>query len=340
MHKNNLGRIVGVLILGIQLLFCLSCGSGGGSTLAGGGIGGTGITVGSVSGFGSVIVIDDKYNTETAEVIVEGEFVGVGDQAVLDNIDIGKVVRVEGSFANDADRAAARIFYNDNVEGPVDQIIPIPLDNSNKILIVMGQPLIVNVNTIYKNTSFDTIAEGNVIEVSGLVFELDIANFANEVRSLRATFVEKKDDALIPPDRVVELQGIVQDLNEGLETFNINLLEINYANISDSLPEGVPANGQLLEVKGTLSGDTLIAEQITLEKELGTSDADFVKIEGFVTVFNSILDFTLGNLLVETDVTTIFEGILPGEIEIGKKLLIEGELLDDVLLADRIQLLP
>src|SRR5512136_1470418 len=84
---NRSTRILGLLFAAVPLFF-LGCGGGGGAdSLAGGGIGGSGITVsavsvGSVSGFGSIIVNDVEFDVTNAEVVVEGEVRGTGDSAV------------------------------------------------------------------------------------------------------------------------------------------------------------------------------------------------------------------------------------------------------------------
>ena len=50
------------LVLALTMLMACN-GSGGGDLLAGGGIGGTGISVGTISGFGSIIVNDVDFDT-------------------------------------------------------------------------------------------------------------------------------------------------------------------------------------------------------------------------------------------------------------------------------------
>ena len=86
--------------LALLILWGCSGGAGGGGRLtAGGGIGGSGVTVGSVSKFGSVFVNDVEYDTTGAVVVVDGVEKGSGDQTVLDNLSVGKVVRIEGPSA-------------------------------------------------------------------------------------------------------------------------------------------------------------------------------------------------------------------------------------------------
>ena len=81
-----------------SVFLLISCGSGGGGMTAGGGIGGTGvISSGTISAFGSIVVNGTEFDTSNAAIIVNGEEIGVGDEFVQDNLDIGRVVTVEGT---------------------------------------------------------------------------------------------------------------------------------------------------------------------------------------------------------------------------------------------------
>ncbi len=95
MQSNQLKSFISVVC---SFLLLISCGSGGGGMTAGGGIGGTGIiSQGAVSAFGSIFVNGTEFDTSNAAIIVNGEEIGVGDESVLDNLDIGQVVTVEGT---------------------------------------------------------------------------------------------------------------------------------------------------------------------------------------------------------------------------------------------------
>ena len=86
--------VKGLILLSLFCLLLTSC-KGGGSNSAGGGIDGTGImSAGVVSAFGSIIVNGTEFDTSTAAIIINGVEVGVGDDFVLDNLEIGMVVTV------------------------------------------------------------------------------------------------------------------------------------------------------------------------------------------------------------------------------------------------------
>jgi len=78
---------------------------------AGGGIDGTGImSAGVVSAFGSIVVNGTEFDTSKAPVIINGKQVGVGDDVVRSNLEIGMVVRVEGRIKETVVRLPIALF--------------------------------------------------------------------------------------------------------------------------------------------------------------------------------------------------------------------------------------
>jgi hypothetical protein len=327
--KKTLSKHLSLAGLSVFLLFyILSC-SGGTGNIAGGGIDGTGIiSQGSIAAFGSIVVNGSDFDTTSAEIIIDGVAIGTGDEVVLDNLDIGRVVTVQGPLCTDDESCTAeRVIYSDNVEGPVQSARSI--DIKTKEIVVLGQTTILNVNTNFENTSFNTIAVDDFVEVSG---------FFDDEGTIWATFIGKTGE--IMPGLEVEVTGYVTDLDPNMMTFAISdlLVEYNLANTSN-LPDGVLVEGILVEVNGYLdeSGTVLIAETIELNDGLDISNADQIEITGFVTEIISTTDFVIGKQLVIIDPEAIFidgnrEDIMP-----GTKLEVEGTLIDSNLHAWEIE---
>jgi hypothetical protein len=106
----------------------------------------------------------------------------------------------------------------------------------------MDQRVVVNVVTQFKATTFDTIAPNDVVEVSGLF---------DDTGTIWATFIGKV--GVFNPGLDVEVKGYVTNLNSGLKTFAVNDLTVDYSSAdTSSLPGGIPADGLLVEVQGTL----------------------------------------------------------------------------------------
>ncbi len=326
MKSNQLKRFIYIMC---SILLTVSCNSsgGGGGKMAGGGIGGSGvISSGRVTAFGSVEVNGTEFDTSNAKVIINGVKVGVGDDAVFDNLEIGMIVTVEGSIEEEDSFVADRVIYSPNIVGPVEDISDI--DATTKEIVVLGQTVIVNVVTEFKETDFNAIAEDDVVSVSG---------YFDDTGIIRATFLEKIDDVTF------EVTGFVENLDPDLETFMINDLIIDYSLISDDLPDGIPADDQFVEVQGELVAGELLAEEIELADELGGEDGDEVEIMGFVTEViseNDIIKFKIGNQEVhvdsDPDMVEYVDGE-PSDITPGQLLSAEGSLEDGILFAVEIE---
>ena len=312
-HLKNL-----VLAL-LSALLSISCGASG----SGGGIGGSGInSVGTITALGSIVVNGTEFDTSNAVIIVEGEEIGVGDDIVLDNLDIGMMVTVKGTVSEGDENAVAdRVIYNDNVEGPVQSITVV--SDTRKDIVVLGQTVILNTVTVFKGTTFDDIAENDVVEISGLF---------DDTGAIWATFLEKTDGV------VFEVTGFVENLDAVQETFKINDLTVDYSLADTSgLPGGLPADGLLVEVEGTLSGLVMFADVIELGDDLDAEDVDEIEVTGFVTDFVSAFEFTVGTQVVRTNANTEFIDGTAGDIALGVKLEAEGTLEGGILFADEVE---
>lgn len=319
-------------LVAISAAFLLGSCSGGiggsGVTDDSGGTGGSGISFGVISGFGSIVVNGVRFDTSNATIVIEGmEQAGKGDLTALGYPDDkGRVVRVEGTIGkNGAPSTAARVVYNDNVEGPITNITP---KGTNTIeVVVLGQTVIVDDSTRLQpaTITIGDLTKNNLVEVSGL---------ADTMGVIRATHVKKNGD-FVPGDNV-DIKGIIKNLTG--DTFTINALTVKYDDLTDmtALPGGL-AERLFVEVKGvTVDGGLLTATKIELEDEIGTENADEAEVEGFITGFILPSAFTVGNQLVATDANTQFKGGLPEDIALGVKLEVEGILMSGVLFADEI----
>ena len=324
MKLNHFRRLLFALC---SVLLLISCSS------SGGGIGGSGIiSSGTVSAHGSIFVNGLEFDTSDAVIIVNGEKVGKGDPTALKYLDVGKVVLVEGTGDMDDTFAVAdRVTYYDNVAGPVESIDDI--NATSKEIVVLGQSVVLNVLTIFKGLpgfdfTFGTIAQNDLVEVSGLV---------DDEGAIRATFLEKT--GVFDPDKIniVGVTGFVVKL--GPETFQINGLTVDYSGID---PEDLPTDfteGSWVEVEGTLdaAGGEMRATVIELGDEIGDGDSDQIEVLGFVTNVISASKFIVGNQVVQLDANTLFvDGDLT-DITPGAKLEAEGYLEDGILFADEVE---
>jgi hypothetical protein len=319
------GRIIVALLASFSLASCSGSSS---DTVAGGGIGGTGyVGNGTITAFGSIVVNGVKFNTANANVIIGGRQKGIGNQAVLDNLDLGQAVVVEGSMDDTGSSGtAARVMFAPNVRGPVTEITG--LDTNAKRVVVLGQTIITDDSTAFRNTTIRDLALDNLIEVSGLV---EVAGV------IRATHVKKIADSFNPLTEV-EVKGMIQDLDLIGKTFKLNALIVYYglAQIG-SLPDGTPRSGQLVHVRGKVgTGVRVEATEIDLADETRITSADRVDLEGFITDFASTSDFTVSYVKLQAHGNTKFIGGLLDEVAQGARIRVRGRLVGGILQAQQI----
>ena len=319
------------------MLLTACSGGGGAAVLAGGGIDGTGImSAGVVTAIGSIEVNGTEFDTTNASVIVNGEVIGVGDEVVEDNLNIGMVVSVEGRRLTDGSIVADRVIFSANVVGPVTSADPFDPDDTERNIEVLGQEVVLNVITEFEPDTYgvDQIALDDVVVVSG---------YRDFDGKIRATFIERTGS--FGSGAIVEVTGIVKNLNIGLETFEINGLTVDYASIANDLPEGLLTENAFVEVEGTLDtpGGVMIADEIRPGDESDRDDLDEFEILGFVTEVISVGDtikFKIGNQEVHADsdpeIVEYVDGD-PIDIAPGQKLEAEGMLIDNILVAVEVE---
>ena len=292
------------------------------------GIGGTGISYGTVTGFGSIILNGSRLDVATATVTLDGN-PGIGTNSGLK---LGMVVKATGSF-NGNTGTATSVEYRDNLEGEVCTTQTV---EGITTLRVLGQTVIQDATTIVEN---GPILAGSIVEVSGLPDNLE---------EIHASFIEVKN----PAPMEVEVKGLVDTVNIGTNVLTINQLEVNFnsALIDDNIPGKILKVGQFIEVKGqakdfTCGGggakDTLIATRVELEPEGAGAIPDGVnaEIEGFVTNIAQMPNsFMIGNRQVDITGSTRYlpEGFADSNIVVGVKIEAEGTSASGVLTATKI----
>lgn len=312
-----------VLLIGAMLLLD-SCGGTGGS-LAEGGIGGTGISNGPITGFGSIFVNGVEYDTSNAEIIIEGNSAGTGDAAALNSLAIGHVVTVEGSIPDGTQATATRVYFNDNVEGPIQSVTVI--DAASRELTVLGQTVIATDETRFENASLDDLAVNNVVEVSGLIRDNGV---------IQATFISKKSD-LFSDGLSVEVQGVVGNLNTGAQTFTISAVTVSYAGADLSELEEPLADGATVEVKGIFSAGVLYASEIESEDDYISASTAWLEIEGYISEMLSGEEFVLNGVHVRTTTSTRFDNGTASDLIAGARIEVEGAYSNGVLTAAEIE---
>jgi hypothetical protein len=334
MIKSRLRQSANALILLSAIAmaaFQVGCGGGDGNILAGGGIGGTGATissVGTLTGFGSVIVNGVIYDTTAAEVFVENISGGSGNPAVSGNLSTGMVVRVEGRIEVSGNAKADRVYFSSNLKGPVESISV--LDAHSKQAIILGQRILMDDRTVFRNTAAATIALGMVLEVSG---------YHDDSGGIFATYINKAADSPLP-DEPVEIKGIIGNLLPLLKTFEMSGLTVDYsAAIFSGLPGNAPEAGQLLKVRGKQeAANRLVAEFIEVEEEFGSRVFTVVDLGGIITQAEQAGEFRIGRFAVRVSPETSYINLASQDLNRGIQVIVRGALTGRVILAEAISL--
>lgn len=248
------------------------------------------LSVGVITGFGSVHVNGVSYDTDDAEVAMDGV------AATPSQLQIGQYVEVKGHIQG-ATHQAEVIRYHNVLEGPISS-----MDTGASSFVAMGQTVLITLNTSIGDdiqpASIEGLVVGDVVEVSGIV---------PAVGTIEATRVDIKPDG-----GPYDVTGYVSNLSEEMHRFNINNLVIDYssANMED-FTSGDPGAGDLVLVKGfTFDPEgTFVATRVELRSDdwLVPAVGDLVDIEGVIVEYQSQSTFKVGVWAVTTNPDTRYE---------------------------------
>ena len=312
----------------ILLIFLISlvvgCGGGGSSALDDGGIDGTGITSGRITGFGSIIVNGVRFDVDNATFSKDG----VSSQQ--SDFLIGEYVVIKGSI-DDAglNGTATEVIFEDLLEG---QVTNVSIDGIS--IEVLGQTIITDESTVLHDfTILTDLSEGNIVEISGL---------KNADGLIFATSIELEESSFIVGESENEIKGIISVVNAAQMTFQIGNLIIDYSSADlDDFDNNIPIDGQFVEVKSdqAINANTLVATKVELEEDEISSDTDSkIDIEGFVTRYVSATDFDVNGIAVTTNNTTEFEQGLVTDLALNVLIEVEGKFnASGTLVADKVE---
>ena len=323
---------------------CASCGSGvevAGQLLAQGGIGGSGIVFGPVSTItsSSIVVNDVTWDISAAEVTIDGRSVsnpGLQDQGqskldifalglsdaklapAKDRLEEGMVVTVEGTIDGDtgiATAVAAEHVINGAVQAVIDAY---SVKIRGQIVQIDAATLLPDILDLFALTPNEHVRVSGLVKGNGVI---------------AATRIERAGGVL----GRFRVEGFIEDTKFINQTFSIGTHPVHWGSADISGLNGDPADGLLVEVEernpdvvGLLSLD-----EINLEG-LGVTEANQVRISGFVSEVTALSAFELGNQPVQTTPATLLAGGVAGDIVKGAELEVEGVLVDSVLIATKV----
>jgi hypothetical protein len=312
--------LVGVLLLVLASLTFSTCGSGG-VDLAGGGTSGTGVSTGSISGFGSVVMNGVHYLTDSDVApgfVTMKTFMGMDNSSMMDR-DLFRVGMVVTIHHGPNDNNAQQIEYKNNLQGRIAAKNP----GAENTVTILGHTVVVADAAVFASLNLNEIAE-----VSGFV------DSAGRIRAFYITMVPCSMMMGMCTASEYEVKGFVSGLSSS--GFRLGLLPGGTGTtVTVSFAPAVGAglaNGMYVQVVTTdpqpVSG-TISATRINMLTPRTVFPENAVAdLEGLVTASPSgsgnSLSFAVEGKRVQTDGATQYVGGTAANLQPDVILQVQG----------------
>ena len=278
--------------------------------------------IGTITAFGSIYVNGIELDTSSSSYDVDDD--STADQS---DLAVGMHVRVEGSVNDDGvTGTATSVYYDDDVEGPIANLTAV--DATTKTFSVLGLDIRVDaVTTVFDDVTFDTLADGDEVEVSGSYDGVYIV----------ASRIEKQTDT----DQDYELKGTV----DSYDGSSISLTLVNgmaagpYDASSASSEIAVGATGVFVEIRlsddgaGNLSVTAIEAD----DADSLDDNEDDVSVHGLISG-DYASGFTINTTPFTVNDSTNYEPTsLEGSLAEGMEVEVEGYMQDGTLVATKVE---
>lgn len=265
---------------------------------------GSGFTSGSAQEFGSIVINDVRYDTDTAEFVINGL---AGSQ---DDLIVGQRLLLQGVDNGDGTGTAELVQFSADVIAAVDSV-----DAAASSFSVLGQTVHVDGVTVFDGGSFASLAAGSFVSASGS-FDAD--------GSLRAEAVQ----VLASAPALAQVRGRVSGLNTANQTFRLAGLQVNYAS-SAQVQAGALANDAFVIVRGDDTGTGVQADSVLLAAA-GTGVAgDVVRLRGLIERRVDSGGFAMAGRVIRLVAGSSLIGGNADELNAGTDVSIIGLLAED-----------
>lgn len=303
--------------LSLALWALLSCGGG----VDSGGTGATpaSVTVGTISGFGSIIVGGIHHDESMAQIVDDD-----GQPSSAQALQLGVTATIEGSAVLDTglrrESKAERVRVVERLVGPLESVAPGALS-----LTVLGQRVVVTAATVFDARLVGGLAAlpmGTVLAVFG---QLDVA-----ASRIVATRIEPRP---LAPAFVVH--AAVSRYDRAARRLTLGGLDIDLATISEPNLPAALAMGSVARVKlqpMRLGALWLATGLRATALELG--DRDNVEIEGRISQFTTAETFSVDGVPVDARAAMFPNG--RAGLAIGARVEVQGRAVNGTLIARRV----
>jgi len=267
---------------------------------------------GAITAKGSIFVNGIEFETTGSTIRIDDS------PGTDDGLKIGMTVTVNGSV-DDSGRhgIASKVTYDDDVQG---EIVGLSDNGLNKSFTVLGQHVVADItSTVYENTFYADLANGDVVEVSGsLLGGGDIV--ASRIEDKGAT-------------TEVEKKGTISALSGS--TFMLGTTSVDATASTFEPADLVLADGLFVEVKGAFDGGTIVATNVQREDSIFGDNVNKVSIEGMISGYSSDASFFLNGQEVDASSATR----TPTALALGNEVPVEAEgpIVNGVLAAVKVE---
>lgn len=299
----------------LTLLLTACGGGGGGGDIAGVGSGGTGtisstVTVGSISGFGSIIVAGVRYDDTNAAVTDED-----GTARSRSDLKLGMVTAITGSADfTAATGVAAAIRYGSEIVGPITGI-----DVAGAQLRVLGAVVNIKTSTVFADglSGLASLHTGDLVEVFGF--------YTNG--AFTATRIEPKTG----PQRY-KLRAPIEALDTSTKRFTLAGVRIDYSGVPLAARPTL-TNGTIVRASASagLSGGLWEVDSLGTAPRATLADGE-AKIEGDISAMLTATRFVVDGVTVD-----VSSARLNGTPGVGKRVEAEGRASGGVLVAKEVE---
>jgi hypothetical protein len=311
-------RSTGLLALASASLATLvACGGGGDPANEVPPAAATSVTVGAISGFGSVIVNGVRFDDSSANVVDDS-----GHSLGRSALKLGAQVEVEASSIDRSGGTGKATLFRvgSSLLGLVDAV-----DVAGSTLSLLGQPVVVTATTVFDSSlsgGLSAVAVGAVLEVH--------AQYDSATATWRATRVEPAAGAT-----AYRLKGIITALDTSAQTFSIGSTVVNYASAT-AVPANLAVGGW---VRAQLDTTAVAGQWIATRVDNGTrhiEDHSEAEVKGLITSFSSATQFSINGLAVDASAASFPNGRTG--VVLGALVEVRGAVVNGVLVATSVSL--
>jgi len=291
------------------LLILFIAGCGGAALQVANGIGGTGVTMGRITAFGSIYVNGVEYNTDNASFTRNG----ISSKQQSD-FNTGEIVRVVGNIhADKITGTATEVIFSNVLTGPVNKLL------DKKTIEVLGQTITTNALTVFHGINkLSELELGNMLEISGFIAK-NGGITASSIRLIETQFVEGS---------ILDIEGTISQLDTDAKTFVLNgnlTVDYSVAQFTNIKEESLANNLYLyIFAEQNISNDRLLASNIeAIDDNFNAPDIEY-ELEGYITRYVSPTDFDVDGLRITTNSQTLYKIGTAEDLTLDMRVIVKG----------------